>query len=75
MKGLLFIIFLLLFNGFNLGYEKDKRTDPPEFSPYSQKIPGSDVSVELIPVPGGTFMMGSPEPEAGRSGDEDPNVK
>lgn len=75
MKGLLFIIFLLLFNGFNLGYEKDKRTDPPEFSPYSQKIPGSDVSVELIPVPGGTFMMGSPEPEAGRSGDEGPQRK
>lgn len=72
MKGIPFITFLVFFNGFYIGYEKDKRTDPPEFSPYSQNIPGSDVSVELIPVPGGTFMMGSPEREAGKGEDEGP---
>ncbi|MEM7305778.1 MAG: SUMF1/EgtB/PvdO family nonheme iron enzyme [Planctomycetota bacterium] len=27
---------------------------------------------ELIPIPGGTFLMGSPEDEVGRSGDEGP---
>ena len=75
MRGIPFIISLLLFNGFNFGYEKNKITDLSEFSPYSQKIPGTDVCVELIPVPGGTFMMGSPEQEAGRGGDEDPRRK
>jgi formylglycine-generating enzyme required for sulfatase activity len=69
MKGISFITFLIFINGFYIGYENDKRKDPPKFLPYSQNIPGSDVSIELIPVHGGTFMMGSPEREAGRDKD------
>ncbi len=43
--------------------------------PYSVTIPGTQVSFEMIPVPGGTFMMGSPESEPDRSADEGPQVK
>jgi formylglycine-generating enzyme required for sulfatase activity len=72
MKSILFIAFLIVSYSFYIGHEKSKRTDPPDFLPYSQNIPASDVSVELIPVSGGTFMMGSPEREAGRDEGEGP---
>ncbi len=43
--------------------------------PYVEKIPGTDVTFEMIPVPGGEFLMGSPESEADRSKDEGPQVR
>jgi formylglycine-generating enzyme required for sulfatase activity len=42
--------------------------------PYTATIPGTDVSFEMVPIPGGTFMMGSPESEKNRNEDEGPNV-
>ena len=39
---------------------------------YAQKIPESDVSFEMIAIPGGTFTMGSPDNEPGRHADEGP---
>src|SRR5262249_45815054 len=39
---------------------------------YTEKIPGSDVQFEMVPIPGGTFMMGSPDNEPGRKADEGP---
>ncbi len=55
--------------------EKEKSDD--NFTEYSQLIPGSDISIEMVPVEGGTFLMGSPESETGRSDNEGPqrNVK
>lgn len=43
--------------------------------PYTGKIPGTDISFEMIPVPGGTFLFGSPEDEADRADDEGPQVE
>ncbi len=43
--------------------------------PYDETIPGSDVSFLMIPVPGGTFRMGSPEDEEGRTDDEGPTFE
>ena len=43
--------------------------------PYTETIPGTDVSFEMVPVPGGEFVMGSPEGEADRAGDEGPQVR
>ncbi len=40
--------------------------------PYEETIPGTDVTFQMIPVPGGTFRMGSPADEADRSADEGP---
>jgi len=50
--------------------------DPPitekEMKPYKTVIPGTTVSFEMVPIPGGTFTMGSPEDEEGRLEDESP---
>ena len=42
--------------------------EPP--APYTQSIPGTDVSFVMVPVPGGRFTMGSPPRERGRDPDE-----
>lgn len=42
--------------------------------PYAFKIPGTDVSIEMIPIPGGTFKLGSPDEESGRNEDEGPQI-
>jgi formylglycine-generating enzyme required for sulfatase activity len=43
--------------------------------PYKQRIPGTDVWIEMIPVRGGEYLMGSPESEKGRKKDEGPQHK
>jgi len=42
--------------------------------PYTVTIPGSDVKFEMIPVPGGTYAMGSSEEDAEHRDDEGPVV-
>lgn len=42
------------------------------FSPYTQELSGTDLKFDMAAVPGGEFMMGSPENEAGRHPDEGP---
>jgi formylglycine-generating enzyme required for sulfatase activity len=39
---------------------------------YSEKIPGTEVSFDMVAIPGGSFTMGSPETEKGRNADEGP---
>lgn len=46
-----------------------------DFEPYTTNIPGSQVSFTMQPIPGGEFIMGSPESEANRKDDEGPQVK
>ena len=43
--------------------------------PYKATIPGTNTTFEMVPVPGGTFTMGSPEDEEGRSQDEGPQFE
>jgi formylglycine-generating enzyme required for sulfatase activity len=43
-----------------------------ERKPYTETIPGTKVGFEMVPIPGGTFVMGSPENEEGRKADEGP---
>ncbi|MCY3022751.1 MAG: formylglycine-generating enzyme family protein [Planctomycetota bacterium] len=45
---------------------------PAEMKPYEETIPGFDVKFEMVPIPGGTYLMGSPEAEPGRKKDEGP---
>ncbi len=40
--------------------------------PYSRVLPGSEATYEMMPIPGGSFKMGSPETEPGRKPDEGP---
>jgi len=49
-------------------------TDAVYLVPYTQTIPGTDVTFEMIPVAGGTFLMGSPADETNRQDDEGPQV-
>jgi formylglycine-generating enzyme required for sulfatase activity len=46
-----------------------------EMKPYRQRIRHTDVSFEMVPIPGGEFVMGSPEGEADRAEDEGPQHK
>ncbi|HEX7862657.1 MAG TPA: SUMF1/EgtB/PvdO family nonheme iron enzyme [Verrucomicrobiae bacterium] len=50
-------------------------TNAADMKPYKVTIPGTDVTFEMIPIPGGEFTMGSPENETGRKGDEGPQHK
>jgi formylglycine-generating enzyme required for sulfatase activity len=43
--------------------------------PYVEKIPGTEVSFEMIPVPGGELLLGTPASEAERGDDEGPQVR
>jgi sulfatase modifying factor 1 len=42
---------------------------------YKQTIRNGAVTFEMVPIPGGTFMLGSPESEEGRSQDEGPQIE
>jgi len=48
------------------------RIDGAWMVPYDETIPGTPVTFRMIPVPGGTFRMGSPSAAADRSADEGP---
>jgi len=43
--------------------------------PYTQKIIGTDVTFDMVPIRGGKFLMGSPEDEADRKDDEGPQFE
>jgi len=45
---------------------------PAEMKPYIETIPGAKVTFEMVPIPGGAFLMGSPDSEPNRSSDEGP---
>lgn len=54
---------------------KEVYTEPvkvEKFESYTEKIPGSSVSFNMIAIPGGKFQMGSPENEPFRNPDEGP---
>ncbi|HCL91877.1 MAG: formylglycine-generating enzyme family protein [Verrucomicrobia bacterium] len=48
---------------------------PEGMKPYTNTIPGTQVSFVMVPIPGGEFVMGSPAGEAGRKPDEGPQHK
>jgi len=47
-------------------------SSPEDMKPYTEGITGTAITFELLPVPGGTFTMGSPEDEDDRSSGEGP---
>jgi len=68
MKGLVSIAGLLLSMQLLLGQDT-------AFKQYEQTIPGSSVKFTMVPIPAGSFTMGSPESEASRRPDEGPQKK
>ena len=45
-----------------------------EMKPYTESIAGSDLKFEMLPIPGGTYTLGSPASESKRKPDEGPQV-
>lgn len=45
------------------------------FNDFSEYIPGSSVSFNMVAIPGGSFLMGSPEDEPFRDDDEGPQAE
>ncbi|MFD2935781.1 formylglycine-generating enzyme family protein [Spirosoma flavum] len=45
------------------------------FKSYTQAIPGSNQTYALVSIPGGSYLMGSPATEKGRTPDEGPQHK
>ena len=43
-----------------------------EFKNFEETIPGTAASIRMVAIPGGSFMMGSPEDEPFRNADESP---
>lgn len=65
----------------NVGFGKDgqanveiyeEATKVSQHQDFVEKIPGSSVSFEMVAIPGGEFMMGSPKDEPYRDDDEGP---
>ncbi|MCG8584027.1 MAG: SUMF1/EgtB/PvdO family nonheme iron enzyme, partial [Pirellulales bacterium] len=53
----------------------DKKSAGEKMTNYEGKIPKTGVAYHMVAIPGGTFMMGSPEGEAHRAKNEGPQVK
>jgi formylglycine-generating enzyme required for sulfatase activity len=50
-------------------------TEASAMKSYTNTIPGTKVTYAMVPIPGGEYVMGSPENEDGREGDEGPQHK
>lgn len=46
-----------------------------EMKPYTEHIRNTEVKFDMVPIPGGEFVMGSPDTEPGRKEDEGPQHK
>jgi formylglycine-generating enzyme required for sulfatase activity len=48
---------------------------PAGLAPYTETIPNTKITFDMVPIPAGTFTMGSPAGEPGRQPDEGPQVQ
>jgi len=52
--------------------DNSKVSDVSKMEAYKNRIPGSLEDYEMVPIPGGQYIMGSPEDEKGHKEDEGP---
>ena len=57
------------------GIIHEKAAEVTEFTNFTETVPGSTASIRMVAIPGGEFMMGSPENEPLREEDEGPQKK
>ena len=65
------ILFSLLQNTTPVQAQSDA-SSADEMKPYAEPITHTDVTIEMVPIPGGTFTMGSPATEPDRGEAEGP---
>ncbi len=51
------------------------KTDKGYMVPYRDTIPGTKITFDMVPIPGGNVVIGSPKDEFGRGEDEGPQVQ
>jgi formylglycine-generating enzyme required for sulfatase activity len=51
---------------------KRVKKNVPKMAPYKETIPGAEESFDMVPIPGGEFVMGSPKSEKHRKAGEGP---
>lgn len=66
-----FLSFFFVFHCFGQKGEQKKET----FERFEQQIPGTNISFKMVPIPGGSFLIGSPRTETKRVEDEGPQVE
>jgi len=52
--------------------ENADATAEAEMKPYTETIPGTSITFDMVPIPGGTFVMGSADGEPGHQTSEGP---
>jgi formylglycine-generating enzyme required for sulfatase activity/mono/diheme cytochrome c family protein len=52
-----------------------KEKSPGDMQAYTNVIPATNVKYSMVPIPGGEYLMGSPDSEKGRKPDEGPQHK
>ncbi len=55
-----------------LEIENASASGESEMKPYVEVVEHTEATIEMVPIPGGEFMMGSPDDEADRKDDEGP---
>lgn len=68
----MFLRLAVPFVAAGLLYGTALRQGPAKHENYTESVPGTKVQIDMVAIPGGTFVMGSPESEAGRNADEAP---
>jgi len=71
-KLIAFLCFVISINCVNVSAQSDSNSG---FTTYEQKIPGTTVSFKMVPIPAGSFKMGSPENQKGHRVDEGPAIE
>ncbi len=62
-------LLVVLFTGVEAGFAQSAND---AFQPYETTIPGSAVKFKMVPVPGGSFLMGSASTDPAHKADEGP---
>ncbi len=72
LRSTAILLACLLLNSALLHAQSDSVS---EMKAYSEPITHTDVVIDMVPIPGGTFVMGSPDSEVDRADDEEPQHK
>ena len=67
MQGKFTFLAAILFS-VSMASAQEAKTEK-EMKPYTEKILNTDVTFDMVPIPGGEIMLGSPDSEKNREDD------